>query len=128
MGELAGVRERCGQWAQRSGVGDALMGPVLVVEALELPQGVQQMPLVPDQRAVQQLPPAGLHPPFHDRVHAGIRAPLSTTLMPRSASTASNMGGNLPSRSRMRYFAREPASSRSMTRLRAAWVTHVAVG
>jgi hypothetical protein len=30
---------------------------------------MQQMPLVPDWGAVQQLATAGPHPPFHDRVH-----------------------------------------------------------
>jgi hypothetical protein len=36
---------------------------------LELAQGVQQVPLVPDQGPVKQLAAAGLHLPFHDRVH-----------------------------------------------------------
>jgi hypothetical protein len=27
--------------------------------------------LIPDQGAVQQLAPAGLHPPLHDRIHPG---------------------------------------------------------
>jgi hypothetical protein len=36
--------------------------------------------------------------------------------------------GYFPSRSRMRYVTWDPASSRSMTRFRAAWVTHAAVG
>jgi hypothetical protein len=42
-----------GQWLDRAAVRDALMRPVPVVELLELPQGVQQVGLVPDQRAVQ---------------------------------------------------------------------------
>jgi hypothetical protein len=42
------------------------MRPVDVVELFELPKGVQQMPLVPDQGAIQELAPAGLYPPFHD--------------------------------------------------------------
>jgi hypothetical protein len=51
--DLARARERRGQWLERAGVGDALMRPVPVVELLELPQGVQEVGLVPDQRAVQ---------------------------------------------------------------------------
>jgi hypothetical protein len=47
------------------------VGPVLVVEVLELPQRVEEVALVPDERAVQQLVPACLHPAFHDRVHPG---------------------------------------------------------
>jgi hypothetical protein len=45
--------QRHGQWLERAGIRDALMRPVPVVELLELPQGVQQVGLVPDQRAVQ---------------------------------------------------------------------------
>jgi hypothetical protein len=52
-GDSARSRQRCGQWLEWAGVRDALMWPVLVVELLELPQGVQQVGLVPDQRAVQ---------------------------------------------------------------------------
>ena len=52
-GDLARGHERHGQWLERTGVGDALMRPVPVVELLELPQGVQKVGLVPDQRAVQ---------------------------------------------------------------------------
>jgi hypothetical protein len=52
-GDLARAHERHGQWLERTGVGDALMRPVPVVELLELPEGVQKVGLVPDQRAVQ---------------------------------------------------------------------------
>jgi hypothetical protein len=43
------ICQRLGQWLVRAGVRDALMGPVLVVEVLELPYGVQEVRLVPDQ-------------------------------------------------------------------------------
>jgi len=59
-----------GQGVQWSGACDALVGPVGVVVLFELAQGVEQMVLVPDQGAVQQLVPAGLYPAFHERVHA----------------------------------------------------------
>jgi hypothetical protein len=49
--------------AEWAGIGDALMGPMPVVEAFELPQGVEQVVLVPDQGPVQQLTTAGLRPP-----------------------------------------------------------------
>jgi hypothetical protein len=58
----------------------------------------------------------------------GVWTPLSTTLIPASASTASNNAGNLPSRSRMRYLALDPASSRSMTRFLATCATQEAFG
>ena len=75
---------------QRAGVRDALVRPVAVVEVLELAQGMDQVALVPDQRPIQQLASAGLHPPLHDRLMRGIRTPLSTTSIPASRNTASN--------------------------------------
>ena len=52
-GDLVRNHERHGQWLERAGVRDALMRPVPVVELLELPEGMQKVGLVPDQRAVQ---------------------------------------------------------------------------
>ena len=67
-----GVRlgDRCGQRAQWPGVGDPLVRAVGVVELLELAQGVEQVPLVPDQGPVEKLAAAGLHPSLHERVHS----------------------------------------------------------
>jgi len=64
--DLVRVGDRCGDRVQWPGVRDALVGPMNVVELLELPQRVEQVPLVADQGPVQQFAPAGLHPPFHD--------------------------------------------------------------
>lgn len=52
--------------------------------------------LVPDQGAVQQLAPAGRHPPFHDRVHA--RHPYSAEfcLDPRIVEDGVEQAGKLP--------------------------------
>jgi hypothetical protein len=58
----------------------------------------------------------------------GIWTPVRMILMPVSAGIVSSSFGYLPSRSRMTYRARLPASCRSMARLRAAWVTQAAVG
>jgi hypothetical protein len=44
--------DRRGQRVQWPGVGDSLVRPVGVVELLELAQGAQQVPLVPDQGPV----------------------------------------------------------------------------
>jgi hypothetical protein len=52
-GVLVRSHQRHGQWLERAGVRDALMRPVPVAELLELPQDVQEVGLVPDQRAVQ---------------------------------------------------------------------------
>lgn len=51
-----------GQRTQRTGIREALVRPVLVVENLELAQGVKEMALAPDQCPVQQFSAAGLHP------------------------------------------------------------------
>jgi hypothetical protein len=58
----------------------------------------------------------------------GIRTPLSTTSIPASARIVSNRAAYLLSRSRIRYLTGHPASSRSITRFRAAWATQAAVG
>lgn len=52
--------------------------------------------LVPDQGAAQQLAPAGLHPPFHDRVHA--RHPYSAEyyIDPRIVEDGVEQAGKLP--------------------------------
>jgi hypothetical protein len=71
VGDLVQVDDRRRQRPQWAGIGDALMGAMPAVEAFELPQSVQQVALVPDQGPVQQLTTAGLHPPLHDRIHAG---------------------------------------------------------
>lgn len=38
--------------------------------AEDLAQGVEQVPVVPDEGAFQQFAAAGVDPAFHDRVHA----------------------------------------------------------
>jgi DNA-binding CsgD family transcriptional regulator len=58
----------------------------------------------------------------------GIRTPLSTTSMPASARMTSNRLGNFPSRSLIRNRARQPASSKSITRFLAACAAQDAVG
>nr|BFE31318.1 hypothetical protein GCM10010200_035690 [Actinomadura rugatobispora] len=63
------IGDRRGQRMQRACVRDALMWPVLVIEDLELAQGKERVPLLPDQGPVEQLTPTGLHPPLRDRVH-----------------------------------------------------------
>jgi hypothetical protein len=52
-GVLARAYERHGQWLERAGVRDALMRPVPVAGLPGLPQDVQEVGLVPDQRAVR---------------------------------------------------------------------------
>jgi len=68
-GYLGRIGDLRGQRAQRAGVRDALVRAVFVVKLFELAEGIQQVPLVPDQSRVQQFTAAGLNPPLHDGVH-----------------------------------------------------------
>jgi hypothetical protein len=70
VGEPVWVGDRFGQLGEWPGVRDALVWPVLVVEDLVFAQRVQQMPLLPNQRPVEQFASAGAHPAFDQSVHA----------------------------------------------------------
>jgi hypothetical protein len=59
---LLRVGYRFGERVQGCGSLEGPVGPVLVVEVLELPQRMQQVTLIPDERAVQQFVAARLHP------------------------------------------------------------------
>ncbi|WP_326708107.1 hypothetical protein OG758_00730 [Streptomyces sp. NBC_01474] len=54
--DLLRIADRDRQQVHRAGVGDALMGPMGAAEVLEFAQGVQQVPLTPDQGTAQQTP------------------------------------------------------------------------
>jgi len=75
------------------------VGPLLVAGVLEPPDGVQEVALVPDERAVQELVPAGLHPAFHDRVHTGHPGACEYDVQAASWRTVSKAAVNLQSRS-----------------------------
>jgi hypothetical protein len=83
---------------------------MVVVEGLELAQRVDQVGVVPDQGAAQELTPAGLHPPFHDRIHPRNADAAGDNLDASAANTASKAAVNFESRSRIRYLAVAPAS------------------
>jgi hypothetical protein len=69
--QSAGIGDRLRSWAQWCCCVQGAVGAVPVVEQLELMQGMHQVSVVPDQGAVQELAPAGLYPPLHDRIHPG---------------------------------------------------------
>ena len=58
----------------------------------------------------------------------GARTGVLMILMSMAVKTASKAAVNLASRSRMRNRKRRSASSRSMSRLRASWVSQAPVG
>ena len=58
----------------------------------------------------------------------GIRTPLRTTSVPASARMTPDRPGNFPSRSLISNRARQPASSKSITRFLAACATQDAAG
>jgi hypothetical protein len=98
-----------GQRVQWSGVGDALMGPMAVVEPFELPERVDQVALVPDQGAVEQFAAADLYPAFHDRVHAGVG--FKNSVEPRELRVCMSRGD--------RVFVYEPVDNLSSVDVRA---------
>jgi hypothetical protein len=67
--ESAGIGDRLRSWAQGCCAVKGAVRAVFVVERFELAQCVQQVGAVLDQGAVQDLVPAGLYPPLHDRIH-----------------------------------------------------------
>jgi hypothetical protein len=73
---------------------------VLVAGVPGLSERVQEVALVPDERAVQELVPARLHQRSIIEFMRGIWTPLSTVSIPASVSTVSNRPGNSPSRGR----------------------------
>ena len=98
-GDLLWIGDRCRQGVKRSGVGNALVGAVGIVELLELTQGVEQVPSFQmsvrsgsSRRQVWTL--------LSMREFMwGTRMPVSTTSIPASARMASKRAGNFPSRS-----------------------------
>jgi hypothetical protein len=58
----------------------------------------------------------------------GARGGVLTVSTPAAANTASNAAVNLASRSRIRKRNRSTWSPMSISRFRAAWVTHAPVG
>ena len=78
---------------------------MLVVEILELPERVHKVALVPDERAIQQLVPARLHPAFHDRIHSRHLDPAQDNLEPGVLDYGIKQAGNFPSWSRIKNLA-----------------------
>ena len=96
--------DRFGQWAEGCGAVQGAVGPVLVVEGLELAECVQEVGLVPDQGAVEEFGSAGRTQRSMIEFMRGTRMPVVTTSMPSSSKTASKARVYLLSRSRIRYF------------------------
>src|ERR1019366_7827609 len=69
--DLAWFGDRFGQRAARGCLSQSPVRPVPVAGRLVLAQSVQEVALVPDQGAIEELAPAGLYPALHDRVHSG---------------------------------------------------------
>jgi hypothetical protein len=84
--------------------------------------------LVDDQEAVEEFAADAADEAFGDRLARGARTGVLMMRMSVAVKTASKAVVNLASRSRMRNRKLRPASSRSMTRLRACWVSQEPVG
>ncbi|GAB3169460.1 hypothetical protein GCM10027162_08420 [Streptomyces incanus] len=57
---------------------------------------MEQVTLVPDQGAVQELASAGLYPPFHERIHPRHPDAGDHDLDPRILEDGVEQGGELP--------------------------------
>jgi len=84
--------------------------------------------LVSDEGAVGEFVAAALDPSLHNRLHPRNADTAEDDLDACNGEDGVEPGGNFPSRSRIRKRAELLASSSSMTRVFAAWVTHEAVG
>jgi hypothetical protein len=104
------------------------MRPVDVVVGFEFAQSLLKVAGVPDQDLVQQLATAGQHPAFHDRVHARHSDAGQDDPDAGVVQNGVEARRTLPIAVRIRYLSAVPASSTSMTRFLAAWVTQSAVG
>jgi hypothetical protein len=76
-----------------------------------------------DQEVVEAFPAQGADEAFRDRIRAGCPDRGADDPDVGAGEDASNAVVNLLSRSRIRNRSRSVRSSRSMTRLRACWVT-----
>jgi hypothetical protein len=95
-GQLVRVGDVRGQRIQRACVRDALVWAVSVVELFELAQGVEQVPLVPEQGPVQQFTAAGLYPALHERVHSRHTDTAEDDVDARVGQNGVEQGGELP--------------------------------
>lgn len=126
--DLLRVGHRFGKRAQGRSTLAGSVGPVLVVEVLELPQRMQEVALVPDRVRSRSSWATCLHPAFHDRIHPWHLDPAEHDRDARLLQDRVERAGNLPSRSRIRNRAPLPACSRSIARFLAAWTTQEDAG
>jgi hypothetical protein len=117
----AGARFWCGL-LERS------VGAVLVVVPGVFGEHCPQVAFAEDRHSVGAFAAGGAHPAFGDRVRPRCLRGVLMILMPAEVNTSSKLVVNLVSRSRMRNLSRSARSSRSMTRFRACWTTHMPFG
>jgi len=101
---------------------------VIVVVAFKLAQHGCGVLLVEDQEAVEEFTADCPDKALGDRIRPWCTNRRFDDLMSTAVKTASKAALNLASRSRMRNRKPRLASSRSMSRLRAYWVSQAPVG
>jgi hypothetical protein len=102
------------------------VGVEVVLVVTQYPKGMR---LVAKQHAISALGSDAAHEAFRERVRPlGVRGGVLTTSMPSAVNTASKDRVNFASPSRIRNRNAEVHSPRSITTLRACWVTQAAVG
>lgn len=107
---------------------EPLVWPVVVEVAHVLVEDGSGVSLVVDQHPVGAFGADAADESFRIAVRPGVRGGILTTVMVSEANTASKEAVNVASRSRIRKRKALIWSPRSVSRLRAAWVVHAAVG
>lgn len=116
------------QWVWWSGVGDASVGSMRVVELLVLVLGVAQVRLVPDQCAVEEFAAAASEPAFHDRVRSWDLDAAEDNLDACVGRDGVEQGRELPVPVVDQEACGAALVFEVMTRFLTAWVTQEAVG
>jgi hypothetical protein len=126
--ESVEVNQGVGQWFEWCGLAEGAVWPVLVVVGLVLSHHPQEMSLIPDEGAVEQFPTAPADPPLYDRVRAGSLHRALENADSRGMEDRVEGCGELGVAVTDQELDRFGLPSRSISRLRACWVTHAPVG
>src|SRR5215831_661560 len=103
LGDFSRIADRFGYRTERGCLIHGLVGAVPVAVLFELPERPQKVALVPDQGAIEEFVAQFLYPALHDRVHAGCANAGEDGCDAGVAEDLAEPGGDLASRSRIRY-------------------------
>lgn len=117
--ERVEVDDGVGQRLEWCGLPERAVPAMFVMADLGLSQYSQEMPLIPDQGAIEQLPSASANPPLYDRVRRGACTGLLRMRRSAACKTSSKAAVNFVSWSRIRNLIASALPSGSISKLRA---------